>query len=155
MIEDPFCKMNSKLQQALGKLNKRVGVLMRSGSEKEVWDHYIQMYEMLVLYFATKADFQKDIDCEQSTDSQREEATNALTQDNSDRFAKKLIDNYINGSWHMLKRGPINMEETVEILQAIKIKYDHIWTLDDNVPDNSVNPESDASGGLLDLPLIK
>ena len=113
------------------------------------------MAEMLILFWGVKSHYESVAICDQSKDSQREEATNAITEEDSDAFAEKLRDDYVNREWPRLKNAPINMDETVEILQAIKTKYGNTWILDNVEPSKPDKPKSGSGGSLLDLPPIK
>lgn len=155
LTKDPYYKMNARLQMALEKINKYIRTTFWYMTQKEKYNCTCQMAEMLILFLGVKSHFESVAVCDQSTDSQREAARQAIAEEDSDAFAEKLRDYYVNREWHQLKSAPLNMEEAVEILQAIKNKYGNSWDLDSVAPSNPDRPKLSAGGSLLDLPPIK
>ena len=152
IIKDPYNKMDFKLQMSLSKLCDYLGVVARNKNNNEIDGFPRLMGEMLCLFLSAKSQLELVADCELNTESQREAARNAITEDNSELFAKTIKGVFENTKWRVLKNAPINIEEIVEILQAYKTKYGSKWTyqkaveMDKYINIDHVNKILNASG---------
>ena len=155
LTQDPYYKMNIRVHMALEKYIRHVRTtfMNMTWSEKSICS--CQIAEMIILFLGVKSHFESVAISDQCTDSQREAARYAITEECSNVFADKLRDDYEHREWHHLKNAPINMEESVDILQAIKDKFGHAWIVNNDVRDNTDRLNPGEGSGLMDLPPIK
>ena len=155
IMDDQDYKTNIKLQTALGKINRRVAILESTRNEDDIVSFNLLLAEMLILFLGVSSQFETIAKSDEFTESQREHAARAISEDNSDIFADMLRHYYEVHQWQMLKSAPINKDEVVEIIQSIKTRYGNTWKSIIWMPDNPDKPKSGSGGSLLDLPPIK
>ena len=155
LMIDPYYINNFYLQVALDKLlSHLIAITSNMTITRTVRCPHLPV-EMLILFLTVKSHFESVASCNQSTESQREEAKQAITEEYSESFARKVREYYDNAEWPALKSAPINIDDIVEIFHAIKTKYGNTWTLKSVAPSNPDRPKSGSGGSLLDLPPIK
>jgi hypothetical protein len=105
LTKDPYLGLNYKLQISLRKLNSYLAGAARSKNQVKMKESIQLMGELLTLFLSAKSHLELIVKCEKNTDAQREAATKAITEENSELFAKKIVGVIDNTEWFALNRG--------------------------------------------------